>query len=173
MKTEAIIAILISIIVFLTCLSIHYSALKTEAEVEKARLETLNDEMWQELKDKTLEMNRLKVINTSLKKEIAEWQEIKGVKLTAYCPCEECSEEWGTQTKSGKEATEGRTVAVDTNYIELGSQVKINGKTYIAEDVGGGVEGLHIDIYMDNHDEATEFGVQTADVKVKKGKGKK
>lgn len=170
MKTEAIIAILISIIVFLTCLSIHYSAQKNDLTWKLSLVEGQSVALEKELKNKQQEINRLKVINTSLRKEIAEWQEIKGVKLTAYCPCEECSEEWGTQTKSGKEATEGRTVAVDTNYIELGSQVKINGKTYIAEDVGGGVNGLHIDIYFENHEEAQNFGVQTADVKVKKGK---
>ena len=54
-------------------------------------------------------------------------------KLTAYCPCEECSEGWGRQTASGKTAEAGRTIAVDPDIIDIGSKVKIGNKIYIAE----------------------------------------
>lgn len=78
-------------------------------------------------------------------------------KLTAYCPCEECSEGWGRQTASGKTAEAGRTIAVDPNIIDIGSKVKIGNKIYIAEDVGGGVEGDHIDVFFDTHEEVEKF----------------
>lgn len=112
-------------------------------------------------------VERLTKENLKLQQELNSWAELYDVKLTAYCPCEECSSHWGKSTKSGIKATKGRTVAVDPNVIKIGSEVKINGHTYIAEDVGGGVKGLHIDIYMDNHKDTENFGVKYTDVKVK------
>lgn len=78
-------------------------------------------------------------------------------KLTAYCPCEECSEGWGRQTASGKTAEAGRTIAVDPDIIDIGSKVKIGNKIYIAEDIGGGVKGDHIDVFFDSHEEVEAF----------------
>lgn len=85
-------------------------------------------------------------------------------KLTAYCPCEHCSDEWGTMTATGTRATAGRTIAVDPKKIPYGTEVIINGNTYIAEDCGGAIKGNRIDIYFDSHNEALNFGVQYADV---------
>lgn len=80
-------------------------------------------------------------------------------RTTGYCPCYECSEGYGTQTASGAVATPNRTIAVDRNVIPLGTKVIIDGFdcVFVAEDVGGGVNGNHIDIYVENHDET--FGV--------------
>lgn len=77
--------------------------------------------------------------------------------LTGYCPCEQCSEGWGNSTSSGATAAQGRTVAVDLSVIEMGSGVIIGETMYIAEDVGGGVKGHHIDIYFQSHDDASVF----------------
>lgn len=90
-------------------------------------------------------------------------------KLTAYCPCEQCcgkSEEspyYGI-TAYGYTATAGRTIAVDPNIIPIGSEVIINGRTYVAEDVGGAIRENRIDIYFNTHQEALEFGIQCAEV---------
>lgn len=81
-------------------------------------------------------------------------------KLTAYCPCHDCSGNWGTQTSTGKTAKAGRTVAVDPNIIPYGSKVTINGHTYIAEDCGDAVKGYHIDIFFDTHEQVKQFGKQ-------------
>lgn len=90
-------------------------------------------------------------------------------KLTAYCPCEKCCGQWADGiTYTGTKATAGRTVAVDPDVIPLGSIVFINGQTYIAEDVGGAIDGNRIDIYFDTHQEALDFGVQSADVTIAK-----
>lgn len=79
-------------------------------------------------------------------------------KLTAYCGCRSCSGKWGTRTASGRKAKAGRTIAVDRRKIKLGTKIKIKGKTYVAEDVGGGVKGKHIDIYFKSHRKVRKFG---------------
>ena len=89
--------------------------------------------------------------------------------LTAYCPCFECcgkfeEDPWYGITASGTKATENHTVAVDPEVIPLGSILYINGVRYVAEDVGGAIEGNHVDIFFNDHQKALEFGVQQADV---------
>jgi len=84
--------------------------------------------------------------------------------LTAYCPCTECSDNWGTQTATGAVATEGRTVAVDHTVIPYGTVLIINGHEYVAEDCGAWIQGNDIDIYFESHEEAEAFGVQYAEV---------
>lgn len=81
-------------------------------------------------------------------------------KITAYCPCYECSDGYGRHTHSGKTAKSGRTIAVDQDVIDIGSKVKIGKKTYIAEDVGGKVIGDTIDIFFDTHEEVEEYEVK-------------
>lgn len=85
-------------------------------------------------------------------------------KLTAYCPCYHCSSGWGRMTSSGKTARPHHTIAVDPNVIAEGTRIRINGETYVAEDVGGGVKGKHIDIFYENHSDALNFGVRYAEV---------
>lgn len=94
--------------------------------------------------------------------------------ITAYCTCVKCCGIWsqdhpsrqGTDyvqlTKTGTVPTEGRTVAVDPDVIPLGSAVFINGVCYIAEDTGSAIKGNVVDIYFADHEEAKQFGRQTA-----------
>ena len=79
-------------------------------------------------------------------------------KLTAYCPCCRCSKGYGRSTSSGKKARSKHTIAVDTSVINIGSKVKIGDNNYTAEDTGSGVNGDHIDIFFDTHEEVEEFG---------------
>lgn len=90
-------------------------------------------------------------------------------KLTAYCACEKCcgkapSDPLYGITAYGYQVTAGRTIAVDPKVIPIGSEVVINGHTYVAEDVGGAIKENRIDIYFNTHQEALEFGVQYAEV---------
>lgn len=85
-------------------------------------------------------------------------------KLTAYCPCCRCSKGYGRSTVSGKSARSNHTIAVDTSVIDLGSKVKIGKKTYTAEDCGSGVNGDHIDIFFDTHEEVEDFGLKHKNV---------
>lgn len=92
------------------------------------------------------------------------WNTIENVRLTAYCPCAKCCGKWENGiTASGVIAQEGRTVAVDPKVIPLGAEVEINGAIYIAEDTG--VVGNSVDIFMNSHQAALDFGLQYAAIK--------
>lgn len=105
--------------------------------------------------------------STSTEAKSNKVQYLGKYKLTAYCGCKSCSGKWGTRTASGRKAKQGRTIAVDRRKIKLGSKVKINGKTYVAEDVGSGVKGKHIDVFFKSHKQTMRFGKKTG-VKVYK-----
>ena len=92
-------------------------------------------------------------------------------KLTAYCKENYphiCNNGSSNRTATGTVPTVGRTVAVDPSVIPYGSQVIINGHTYIAEDCGGAIKGNRIDILFETHKEALQFGVQYAEVHIVK-----
>ena len=70
-------------------------------------------------------------------------------------------------TATGTAARAGRTVAVDPKVIPLGSKIYIEGLgERIAEDIGGGVKGHHIDVYLGTLPQARHFGVQRGTVSV-------
>lgn len=87
--------------------------------------------------------------------------------ITHYCPCMECCGKTDGITASGTKAKEGRTIAVDPDIIPLGTEVEIDGHTYIAEDIGGAIDGNRIDVYVSSHERAWELGVYDAEVLVK------
>lgn len=78
-------------------------------------------------------------------------------KLTAYCPCKSCSDNWGRKTKSGKMATPNHTVAADLTVMNIGDKITINGEEYVVEDCGAHVKGDHLDIFFDTHEEVDAF----------------
>lgn len=84
--------------------------------------------------------------------------------ITAYCPCVKCCGKTDGITATGTKAMEGRTIAVDPNKIPYGTEVLIDGKTYIAEDCGGAIKGNRIDLYFDSHQSALEWGRQEKEV---------
>lgn len=84
--------------------------------------------------------------------------------VTAYCHCSICCGREGQLTASGTYPTAGRTIGVDPEILPYGTEVVINEHTYIAEDTGGAMQGKHIDIFMDSHEEALQFGRQLLEV---------
>ena len=87
------------------------------------------------------------------------WEPIAEYKLTAYCGCRRCNGKWaGQPCANGRYPAAGYTVACGN--LPLGTHVFFNGHEYVVEDRG--VYGNHIDIYMDSHSEARQFGVQRA-----------
>lgn len=90
-------------------------------------------------------------------------------KITAYCPCKECSGGYGNHTATGTIARANYTIAVDPSVIKYGTKIKIDGITYTAEDCGGGVKGKHIDIYFNNHKEVERYGVKYKKVRLRNG----
>lgn len=97
-------------------------------------------------------------------KELPTTQNLGTFKLTAYCPCVKCCGKTNGITSTGVKAKSNRTVAVDPKKIPYGTVLKINGKTYVAEDCGGAIKDNRIDIFFDTHEEALKFGVKYADV---------
>lgn len=106
--------------------------------------------------------------------QVAKPASLGEFKLTAYCPCEICCGKWANNRPDGivygaigEELKEGYSIAVDPNVIPYRAEVIINGKAYKAQDCGGAIKGNRIDVYMKNHNDALEFGVQYAEVFVK------
>lgn len=64
-------------------------------------------------------------------------------------------------TATGTQATEGRTIAVDPRVIPYGTKVYIEGVGIrVAEDTGGAIKTNRIDVYMEDLQQALEFGVK-------------
>ena len=97
-------------------------------------------------------------------------------KLTAYCSCEKCCGSYAKNRpvdkngnkivygSSGEVLKEGISVAVDTKVIPFGTKVIINDKEYIAQDTGGAIKGNKIDVYFEDHQRASDFGVKYEEV---------
>lgn len=84
----------------------------------------------------------------------------------AYCPCETCCGQWsGGPTASGVMPEEGRTVAADWDVLPAGTEIYIDGIGWrTVEDTGSGITGNKLDLYMDSHQDALEWGVQEIEV---------
>jgi 3D (Asp-Asp-Asp) domain-containing protein len=117
----------------------------------------------------TTEKTTIEIATLTEEETELEYFDLGEFKLTAYCPCYECSEGYGNMTATGVIAKEGRTIAVDQDVIPFGSEVIINGHIYRADDTGGAIIGNHIDIYFDSHEDAEAFGVQYGKVMLKVG----
>lgn len=68
-------------------------------------------------------------------------------------------------TRTGTPVTDGVTVAVDPHIIPLRSHITISGKgDRLAQDIGGGIKGYHIDLfygfrrYACDHDVGKSYG---------------
>lgn len=88
---------------------------------------------------------------------------------TAYTAAfDECGKTDGI-TASGHVATQGITVACDG--LPLGTEVVIDGHTYIVQDRFGAGHGKHrMDIYMEQKADAFKFGRQVKIVEIKEKK---
>lgn len=87
-------------------------------------------------------------------------------KITHYCACKKCCGENAQGiTASGKRVEEGKTIAVDTKVIKMGSKVYIEGYGEMeAQDTGSAIKGNIIDVYVADHNQALQMGVVYKDV---------
>lgn len=83
--------------------------------------------------------------------------------VTAYCGCDGCSK-GNALTYAGTKPKADHTISADLDVFPLGTQLVIDGTVYTVEDTGSGVDGNHLDIYFDSHEEALEYGRQTEEV---------
>lgn len=82
----------------------------------------------------------------------------KMVELSFYCDCEKCTGSY-TTTATGTTPIPGYTIAVDPDYIPLGTEIFIEGLGWrVAEDTGGAVNGYEVDVFVASHDEALSRG---------------
>ncbi len=86
-------------------------------------------------------------------------------KVTAYCSCAKCCGKTTGRTASGTQATAGRTVAASKQFA-FGTKLNIGGHTYTVEDRGGAINGNRIDIFVNSHAEALQWGVRYLNVNV-------
>lgn len=107
-------------------------------------------------------------------KAVEEWTSLGEFKVTAYCSCRSCCGVWADNrpngivyTASGAKAESGKTIAVDTDVIPFGTEVKIGDTIYTAQDTGSAVKGNVIDIYFDSHEDAVNHGVKYMEVEVR------
>ena len=84
--------------------------------------------------------------------------------LTAYDACILCCGKTDGITATNTKCFPGRTIAVDPDVIPYGSKVLIGGYVFVAEDCGGKVKGNHIDLYMETHEIAKQFGQRHGNV---------
>ncbi|WP_235817541.1 MULTISPECIES: LysM peptidoglycan-binding domain-containing protein [Gracilibacillus] len=70
-------------------------------------------------------------------------------------------------TASGEVVEEGRTIACPSS-LSFGTKIHIPelNETYVCEDRGSAITNGHLDIYIEDLDEALEFGVQQLQAKV-------
>lgn len=82
------------------------------------------------------------------------------VSMSAYTPHETGSR----TTASGAKAKEGYTCAA--NFVPLGSVIIYNGHRYYVQDRMNPKYNRHVDIFMESHKKAIEFGRKEAKVQV-------
>jgi 3D (Asp-Asp-Asp) domain-containing protein len=82
------------------------------------------------------------------------------VSMSAYTPHETGSR----TTASGAKAKEGYTCAA--NFVPLGSVIIYNGHKYVVQDRMNPKYNRHVDIFMESHKKAIEFGRKEAKVQV-------
>lgn len=142
----------------------HYEEVKSQLHLTAEIMRQDNDadlefidglsQKWHDYND---DQNKLIEENQNLQKKIDEIKEQQNkiellgyFTITHYDLCKVCTgkspgEHGYGITKFGTIATPNKTIAVDPKIIPLGSEIIINGNTYVAEDTGSAVKGNKID----------------------------
>ena len=131
-----------------------FTAVFTSSAQTKRKIYSNKTKQHQTVKSIVLESSDSYYLN----KELVKNSKRMRVGATAYCN--------DPITFTGAVPEVGRTIAVDPNIIPLGSKVYIPqfNRVFIAEDTGGKIKGLRIDIYMEDYDTCMEFGFRDIDI---------
>ncbi len=106
--------------------------------------------------DEVLAVGTRKVISRGGKEYV--YTDVYTMKATAYTHT-------GNKTASGTWPSPGFTVAVDPDFIPLGTMLYVDGYGYAkAEDTGGRISGKRIDIFLNTEKECLNWGVRNVRV---------
>lgn len=143
-----------------------------------------NEETTQNSKDviNNKEENKEQVeTNTFANEPPTEYKKVLEAKATAYCLCKKCCGKSETHPEYGVTAsglkiipgTNMKVIAVDPNVIPLGTKVYVEGLNgaadygyAIAADTGSAINSLKVDLYMDTHEKAYQWGRKSVKVYV-------
>jgi 3D (Asp-Asp-Asp) domain-containing protein len=128
-----------------------------------------NSLLTDELNKAKIENNQLKTENETLKNQKQQLQNrlssLKFYEVTAYTAGFESTQKqkgdkgYGV-TASGTTVKQGRTIACPSS-MKFGTKVNIEGiGLRVCEDRGGAIKTGHIDLYVENVNQALEFGRQ-------------
>ncbi len=97
---------------------------------------------------------------------------VKTFNTSAYCACIKCCGKTNGITASGAKATQWYTVAAGSGY-KIGTVIYIpalkdkpNGGWFIVQDRGGAISNSKLDIYMNSHTSALQYGRKTLEAYV-------
>lgn len=92
---------------------------------------------------------------------------IRVLNTSSYCPCEKCCNKTDGITASGEKAKAWYTVAAGQGY-KMGTIIYIpslsdkpNGGWFMVQDRGGAISSEKLDIYLNSHSEALQYGRRT------------
>lgn len=92
---------------------------------------------------------------------------VKSFNTSAYCSCSKCCGKSTGITASGARASAWYTVAAGKGY-KIGTVIYIpalankpNGGWFVVQDRGGAISNSKLDIYMDSHSSALQYGRKT------------
>ena len=137
---------------------------QNEVEIEKT---VISEVVITEPVDKIVQVQKVQTSRSSTLPRTSSSSTTGGTtyKITAYCPCSKCCGKSTGRTASGTKATAGRTVAASSKFA-FGTKLNIGGHIYTVEDRGGAVNGNKIDIFVNTHAEALQWGVRYMNVSV-------
>jgi 3D (Asp-Asp-Asp) domain-containing protein len=170
-KRFVIFILVIIFVVINICAIVHINNITTTKMDRNLEIqEEIKSVIMTEVKASEIETETILVSSEFIEKE-PELTSLGSFTVTAYCCCKTCCGKEATHpaygiTASGTKATEGRTIAVDPNIVSLGTTVYLNGIPYVAEDTGSAIKGKKIDLFINDHQRAKEFGVQEMEVKI-------
>ena len=105
-------------------------------------------------------------VNSEYTLDEKPYESLGNFEITYYCPCEACCGWANMPTASGEMPTEGVTIAADPMF-DFGTELIIDGHTYVVEDRGGAIKGNRIDIFVQSHEYALSLGRHESEVFVK------
>ena len=155
-----------------------YTAL-TEVYEDLVIPENVDKSEPERIENSTIKTTTVAITNETIAAVPTEYEKVLAMNATAYCLCKKCCGKAETHpeygyTASGYKITPGtndKVIAVDTSVIPLGTKVYVEGlngaSSYgyaVAADTGSAIKNMKIDLYMDSHQEALNWGLKKVNV---------